>query len=817
MTFWACSRWLGAIAFLVFPLSHERAFGQESKSAQSTVAASDDHLPAGAVKRLGTSRLRHGSRVLALSYSPNGRILAAGGGDDPVRLWDAETGKEIRTVGDTWVNAMAFTPRGSVLATAGAFKTIHLWEVATGKEIRKLEGHQAAIKALALSPDGSMIASGGQDGTLLLWEVLWSKVITPFKGHTGEIDALAFSADSTLLASAGGDRSIRLWDCDNDRFVRAWDGLCAVGALVFSADGKLLISGGDDQMVRVWRVADGKLLHTLKGHTGSVVSLLARRDGKIVSSARDRAIRIWDLSNFNEVGRIARDIGDSDALAISKNNKFLACAGTNDTVRIFDAALEREIMPGSGQRAGVSAVALAPNGQYLVSGSAIGKIHLWDAKAGQEIRHWSCPVEAAVVLAISPDSRTVVSGAGSDAIRFWDPRTGRETMSLPAGGANPVLSLRYAPDGATVAVGRRFGAVELWDIKQKKIVQQYDYGAPAYALAFSKDGATLAASGGNKIDLFASATGKLLHAFNSKPDGSPAAMPAVASLAFSPDGTMLAVGCYDAVIRLLDAASGKEIRPLEGHGNVAYALAFSSDGRVLASASFDKTVRLWETFSGLPIAVYAGHKGPVTALAFLPSGREIFSGSADTSILHWDATGIAKNGALAAVHPSQAELKAAWLDLASLDAGRAYRALWRIVAMRSEAAPFLGGQIYLLDPKRVDRLFADLNSEKYKVRTDATKELERYGIWMKGRLLEVNKDPPTLEVQRRIDQMLAKLNVPGALTIEQERLRVRRVMLALEQVGGPEAAAILDKLIGGAPEADLQADARASRRRLGVR
>src|SRR5207248_1382686 len=126
-------------------------YAQEKTKPQAAVDAAGDPLPSGAIKRLGTARLRHGSRVMALAYSPNGRILAAGGGDDPVRLWDTDTGKEIRTLKETWVNALAFTPRGSVIATAGAFKIIRLWEVATGKEANKLEGHATAVKAMALS------------------------------------------------------------------------------------------------------------------------------------------------------------------------------------------------------------------------------------------------------------------------------------------------------------------------------------------------------------------------------------------------------------------------------------------------------------------------------------------------------------------------------------------------------------------------------------------------------------------------------------------------------------------------------------------
>jgi hypothetical protein len=310
------------------------------------------------------------------------------------------------------------------------------------------------------------------------------------------------------------------------------------------------------------------------------------------------------------------------------------------------------------------------------------------------------------------------------------------------------------------------------------------------------------------------AAGKEIRTFNSRSEGTPASLPAVASLAFSPDGKMLAAGCYDAVIRLLDTASGKEIRHMEGHGNVAYSLAFSADGRTLASGSFDKTVRLWEAFSGLQIAAYQGHRGPVTAVAMRKDGRGIFSGSADTSILVWDTTGRSANGMLAPVKLGQPELKAAWLDLAADDAARGHRSLWTAIAGAKEAVPFLGAQLYLLDPVRVDRLFADLNSEQYKIRTDATKELEKYGIWMKGRLLAMHKNPPTLEVQRRVDQMLSKLDVPGSLSIEQERLRVRRVMLVMEQVGDTEAVAILTKLATGAPETDLQQEAKGSLERL---
>src|SRR5439155_11679185 len=112
--------------------------------------------------------------------------------------------------------------------------------------------------------------------------------------------------------------------------------------------------------------------------------------------------------------------------------------------------------------------------------------------------------------------------------------------------------------------------------------------------------------------------------------------------------------------------------------------------------------------------------------------------------------------------------------------------------------------LYLIDPKHIDQLFKDLGDKSFNVRKHASTELERYGRWMEGRFKEALVNPPDLEVQRRIEQMLSKLT--GGLTLEQERIRARRVMLILEQAGSPEARQVLQSLVAGAPEVELQAE-----------
>ena len=138
-------------------------------------------LPTGAFKRLGTTRLRHGSRIQSLSFSPDSKFVAAGGGNDLARVWNIQTGAR-QSFKEYWVNALAFLPKTSQIVTAGAFKKIRLWDVETGAEKAVFEGHQVPVNALAVSADGT-IASGSQDGMVILWKPAAIRLPVFLKGH----------------------------------------------------------------------------------------------------------------------------------------------------------------------------------------------------------------------------------------------------------------------------------------------------------------------------------------------------------------------------------------------------------------------------------------------------------------------------------------------------------------------------------------------------------------------------------------------------------------------------------------------------------
>jgi WD40 repeat protein len=148
-----------------------------------------------------------------VAFNSDGSLLATGGRSPALVLWEAATGKRIRTLEDEGTfTTVAFSPDGRLLAAGGWDGVLGLWDVASGTRLCRLEGHSKWVQSLAFSPDGSRLASASDDRTVRLWDTATGREVLSLARHTMAVTAVAFCRDGLRLASAGQDRTVRVWE-----------------------------------------------------------------------------------------------------------------------------------------------------------------------------------------------------------------------------------------------------------------------------------------------------------------------------------------------------------------------------------------------------------------------------------------------------------------------------------------------------------------------------------------------------------------------------------------------------------------------------
>ena len=261
-------------------------------------------------KELKTLRAGNGHKdhVLSVAFSPDGKWIVSGSTDNTIKLWDAQSGEELKTLtGHVDIRSVAVSPDGQTIASGGGNNSIKLWNVQTGKELKTLTGHTTNVRSVAFSPDGQTIASGSADKTIKLWDVQTGREINNLTGHTADALSVAFSPDGQTIASGSADKTIKLWDARTGKELKALTGHKVQGLqhnvhnVAFSPDGQTIASGSADKTIKLWDARTGKELKTLTGHTADVYSVAFSPDGQtIASGSQDKTIRLWHVGDIRD-------------------------------------------------------------------------------------------------------------------------------------------------------------------------------------------------------------------------------------------------------------------------------------------------------------------------------------------------------------------------------------------------------------------------------------------------------------------------------------------------------------------------------------
>ncbi|PHS06667.1 MAG: hypothetical protein COA78_14100 [Blastopirellula sp.] len=564
-------------------------------------------------------------QIMSIAFSPDGSRLASGSYHDTIKLWDVQTGSELKTLtGHTGlistIESIAFSPDGSRLASGSRDKTIKLWDVQTGSELKTLTGHTSQVASIAFSPDGSRLASGSYDKTIKLWDVQTGSELKTLTGHTQYITSIAFSPDGSRLASGSYDEMIKLWDVQTGSELKTLTGHTGrVTSIAFSPDGKRIASGSWDSTIKFWDTQTGSELKTLTGHIQFITSIAFSPDGsRLASGSKDETIKLWDVQTGSELKTLTGHTGRVTSIAFSPDGSRLASGSEDKTIKLWDAQTGSELKTLTGHTSRVFNIAFSPDGGLLASGGWERTIKLWDTQSGSELKSLIGHTSEITSIAFSPDGSRLASGSKDETIKLWDVQTGSKLKSL-IGHTSEITSIAFSPDGKRIASGSRDSTIKFWDTQTgSELITLTGHTQYITSIAFSPDGSRLASGSYDEtIKLWDAQTGSELKTLTEHTSQ-------ITSIAFSPDGSRLASGS-DNTIKLWNAQTGSELKTLTGHTGEVTSIALSPDGTRLASGSYDETVKLWDTQTGSELKTLTGHTGRVPFIAFSPDGNLIYA------------------------------------------------------------------------------------------------------------------------------------------------------------------------------------------------
>lgn len=543
----------------------------------------------------------HTGWVVSIAHHPNGELIASGGSDNTVKIWDVKTGRVLKTLtghdGLVWV--VKFSASGKLLASFSSNKSVKIWDTQTWKLLRTISGY--SVEFLEIVEADQVIALNLEESSLVkLVELQTGKVrhtlsSTAIFGNDSKVCAINYDSNTNRLAVGYDNNVIGLWDVRTGKIQRLLskkaDGSWRIPALAFSKDGKKLAASHATGVI-VWDVVTGNKLITLPHTENNRTSTLhfENKDQFLICEGAKRTLKTWNLTT----GKIQNELVVNDILhdpftvCPNQNLASTSTGKSNDEITVWNTKSGKIIQRLRGLDQNISRTFSGDvdhEGKRIALGTSTGKIGIWNTVSGELLRlleDGTGKLPEARSTNFSPDG-TLLASAGLDTIRIWDLETGKAYHFRT--GAGIINAIRFLGDKSKLVSESDNTRFQIYDILIGKTTYQSPELPEIRAIGV----------GNNTKELVLATADNTLRLWNTTQNKATVTVSVnkfICNITYTPDGKYVLTQGFDNLVEIRDASTLQVIQTLDNTG-------FFTDANFTAPKTPDFKYRIYPHFRSI--------------------------------------------------------------------------------------------------------------------------------------------------------------------------------------------------------------------------